>query len=182
MLCDKCKKREATMHIVQLNGDKRTEHYFCKECAAEFSNFILKKKKEKIPEEVSLGNLLNNLFSNLNLSALSLPDSEMMQATCPHCHTSYQEIIEHGKLGCPECYKKFAKQLAPLLKRLYGASEYKGKIPKRAKKKLRVSRDISRLREEIAACIAEESYEKAAKIRDEIKKLEAENIDSSEEE
>ena len=37
MLCEKCHKREATVHTVQVINGEKTEHYYCEHCANEGS-------------------------------------------------------------------------------------------------------------------------------------------------
>jgi len=55
---------------------------------------------------------------------------------------------------------------------LHGNSEHVGKIPRQSKGKLNKIRKINQLRKELQELVLKEEYEKAAKTRDEILKLE----------
>ena len=81
--------------------------------------------------------------------------------------------------GCENCYKVFANKLDIVLKKLHGNNRHVGKkliltpekrvVTTRKKRKNK----IDELKEKLQECIKNEEYEKAAIIRDEIKKLEA---------
>lgn len=78
-----------------------------------------------------------------------------------------------GKLGCSECYKYFDKKLVPLLRRIHGSAEHSGKVPKRSGGKIELRKKIKEIRKELEAHILAEEYEMAAKLRDEIRTIEA---------
>ncbi|GAJ22179.1 unnamed protein product, partial [marine sediment metagenome] len=79
---------------------------------------------------------------------------------------------KYGKLGCSVCYHDFREQLTPLLRRLHGNSEHVGKIPRQSRGKLNKIRKIKQLKKELQELVFKEEYERAAKTRDEILKLE----------
>lgn len=45
---------------------------------------------------------------------------------CPYCHTTYQEIIQTGFVGCEHCYQTIS-QLQQAVQSLYGKNRYGGK-------------------------------------------------------
>ena len=45
---------------------------------------------------------------------------------CPYCHTSYNEILQTGFVGCQHCYEEIFK-LKQALKKMYGEKRHKGK-------------------------------------------------------
>ena len=95
MLCTKCGKRPASVHVEQrLNGQKM-EEYLCEECAEALWGF---------------GTLnLNKVFS----SHFGLGAPGPVQ-TCPGCGLSLAEFNGTGRLGCSQCYQTFAQQLLPV--------------------------------------------------------------------
>jgi len=92
---------------------------------------------------------------------------------CEKCGMSYEEFQKVGKLGCDNCYNIYGERLKPILKRLHGDVIHKGKVPVKASKSIRVSKEIEKLKEELNMAVRNEEYEKAAEIRDKIKALEA---------
>ncbi|MBE7015017.1 MAG: excinuclease [Ruminococcaceae bacterium] len=156
MLCEKCKKNNATVKIVKNYNGIITEKHLCQVCAGndEF-NF----------SEFSKGSILNDLFGMFTPVTTS-------DYVCDRCNTSYKEFKETGKFGCADCYEKFEVYLDPLFKNIHASSSHTGKIPKRCGEDLKNKKLKSELKLKLQKAIAEENYEEAAKIRDEIKGLE----------
>ena len=96
----------------------------------------------------------------------------------------------HGKFGCAECYDTFSNKLDSILKNLHGTSKHIGRKPKnivkaidtqstkkeekakKIEKKVDEKQEkINKLNKDLQKAIKDERYEDAAKIRDEIKKL-----------
>ncbi len=75
-------------------------------------------------------------------------------------------------MGCSECYRTFNKKLLPLLRRLHGSVQHTGKAPLQKVGVGKKGKEIMELRRELQKVIEKEEYEKAAVIRDKIKKLE----------
>lgn len=159
MLCQKCGQNPATTHIKTIINGKVTEQNLCGYCAAKsgFSNG-------------SLSGLLSSVFGNALQSNV-----ESLQKTCPCCNSSFANIAETGKVGCAECYKTFSDELLVYLKRIHGSVKHAGKYPGSKELVVSVTPDrVSELKIKLAKLVAEEKYEEAAVVRDEIKKLEEE--------
>ena len=163
MLCEKCKKNTATTFIkTVVNGVSREVH-LCSECAAKegYSGF----------QNASLAGMLASMFGE-TAEHLQVGKAEK----CAVCGSSFGDIANSGKVGCADCYKTFRNELLPYLKRLHGSTHHTGFVPNAAP--LAVVEDkesISFLRNELNRLVSEEKYEEAAKIRDKIKEMEAEN-------
>ena len=65
-----------------------------------------------------------------------------------------------------------ADQLRPLLRRIHGDTRHRGKSPTRGGAAESGTRQIQRLHDELQRAVEREEFEKAAGIRDEIKRLE----------
>jgi protein arginine kinase activator len=81
--------------------------------------------------------------------------------------------------GCEHDYQTFEKDLAPLLQRAHdGATHHVGKVPRRAggpaPAKPRRMVDLAKLRKELARAVEAEDYERAARLRDQIRREEEE--------
>ena len=66
--------------------------------------------------------------------------------------------------------------MKPIIEGIYGYSEHIGKFPKNEFKDVQVIRAVEHLKEQLNIAIQEEEYEQAAKLRDEILELEANNM------
>lgn len=159
MLCSICKENEATVHLTQIVGDKMQKVDLCEACS--------KQKGVNDPAGFSLADLL------LGLGAAE----EVEQASgggdlkCPACGFTQADFKKAGRLGCAECYKVFSEGLGGLLKTMHKATRHIGKVPAA----LRASRELQdRLKaaeKKLAKAIADENYEVAAALRDELKSL-----------
>lgn len=85
---------------------------------------------------------------------------------------TYSQFSKVGRFGCSSCYKYFNDRLDPLFKRVHGNTTHMGKVPVRVGSHIQAKRKIEGLRQELQQKIAEEEFEKAAKLRDEIRELE----------
>jgi len=168
MLCERCGKKYASVHVTKIINGKKTELYLCEGCARE-------KSELEIPFEGKFP--LQHFFSGL-MSFMPAGSSEAVVPTsssglqCPECGLTYAQFGQIGHFGCDQCYEAFGRSLVPLLRRLHGNQKHIGKIPNRAGSFLRVRKEIERLREELQRRVAEEAFEEAAELRDKIRKLE----------
>jgi protein arginine kinase activator len=78
-------------------------------------------------------------------------------------------------MGCPHDYAHFEARILPLVKRAQeGAVQHAGKVPSKIEH-TEVTREVttSRLRRELQRAVDAERYEEAARLRDELRRLEA---------
>ena len=105
---------------------------------------------------------------------------------CSNCNMTYDEFISQGKFGCEECYDVFSSKIDSLLKRIHGSNKYLGRRalsstlnknetdenPKiktnNNEKTNNKDNKLDKLQKDLKKAIADERYEDAAKIRDEI--------------
>ena len=177
MLCDDCKKNEARVHFVVLKNDGTTEMHLCRDCAARYS----KTMAGMSGEDYSINDFIRGVIQRMpdpsaNAEAQESeqeekPTEEEASFTCPNCGMSYRDFAQQGKIGCSVCYDTFREELTPLLLRIHGAGNHRGKIPKRAGGTLALKQRIDLLRARQERAVAKEEYEKAAEYRDEIRAL-----------
>ena len=79
-----------------------------------------------------------------------------------------------GRLGCSTCYATFTEALTALLKAMHKGTAHVGKVPQRAHRAGELSDKMRNLSESLQKAVAEENYETAASLRDQIKQLESE--------
>ena len=88
------------------------------------------------------------------------------------CGITFLEFRKQGRLGCPHDYVCFAEELEPLLLNIHGETRHVGKVPKCGASNAEQQTQLIRLRREMKEAIAAEEYERASKLRDEIRKIE----------
>jgi protein arginine kinase activator len=96
---------------------------------------------------------------------------ELAELSCPECGTKFMEARASGRLGCPVDYDLFRKGLLPLISRQHGATRHVGKAPRRGK--TAADRPRLRARAELRDAIALEDYERAARLRDQLRQKDA---------
>ena len=181
MLCQKCNKKEANVKYTEIvNGEKR-EMMLCEECSHKLG---LDNIDFKMPIDFSsfFGGLLED--EEYNSPEFMPLFQTVKELKCDNCNLTYDEFVNQGKFGCPECYNVFSNKIDSLLKRIHGINEYRGRralnsavedfdnFEQENKKEVKEETKLEKLQKDLKKAIADERYEDAAKIRDEIKELE----------
>ncbi len=175
MLCEKCKKRTATVFYNENINGKSRSYSLCGECASKL------REKGELQDITSFSSGFADPFSTLqgdlfgSFFGIPLGLTASAQKKCPSCGCSYQEIRHSGKVGCPECYTVFRQELSSLLASVHGTTGHTGSIPARHRAKQDREQKLASKRSELQQAIEQENYELAAQLRDEIKLLTAEN-------
>ena len=164
MLCENCKKNNATTYFKRnINGNIQ-EVYLCSECAA----------------KLDMGGMSSSLFDFFMPSQFRIR-AEREQKKCG-CGTTFYNISQTGKVGCPDCYETFKNELAAVLKKINGSKQHTGRCPERlnggknAENKIPKTEEPkedleAKLRKQLEEAIKCENFEEAAKLRDQIKAL-----------
>lgn len=168
MLCQNCNQKEANVHITKIINGAKTEMHLCEECAKQKNEF-------NITPHFNMGFPLSfqNIFEGLVEMTGNMPKYMEKEDECPVCHLKFEDFKRTGMLGCSKCYEAFKSNMTPLIRRVHGNINHTGKVPKRTGGILRIEREIDKLREELRLAVTNEEYEKAAKLRDKIKEIEA---------
>lgn len=149
MICEECKKRNATVYINPSTHDKTRTMALCGECA--------EKLKASDPDQ-----------------SFSIDKSpQKNQAQCPVCRCTLSsfEASRGLTLGCPECYRFFADKIARRLKFLRGQLVYSGRVPLRQRQAAKKAEYLEKLREEMAQAVSSEDFERALTLREMIKSV-----------
>ena len=94
-----------------------------------------------------------------------------VELKCPRCGYSHQDFKKSGRLGCPDCYKIFADGLEGLLKTMHKGTRHAGKVPAALRQTREQADRLKLLQKKLTKAIADEKFEEAAKLRDEIKQM-----------
>ena len=173
-LCEKCNKA-ATVHLTEISNGKRIEVHMCDACAQE-AGYV---QQSHTP--------INELLNQFLKAHAQVAEPQSLR--CPDCGMTWQEFKDTSLMGCTKDYEVFEAQLKGVIEQAQqGGTHHTGKTPPTtsltASKghevadeepggavKLRQA-ELLRLRKELARAVEDESYETAAKIRDQIKALE----------
>ena len=112
--------------------------------------------------------------------------NELKTLKCDNCGYTFEDIAHTGKVGCANCYDVFQDRLEPIIRRIQSSNHHVGRLGKIIDKKIdekqhkanRTNKEVTPeekleiLKEDLKQAIKEERYEDAAKLRDEIKKIE----------
>lgn len=177
MLCQNCNHNEANVRYTQIINGEKKEMFLCDKCSKELG---IDNMKLSLPIDFSsfFGDLLNE-YDSAFMPLLQKPN----ELKCNKCNMTYNEFMQIGKFGCEHCYEAFSGRIDPILKRLQGSNRYTGRKAelnesaemqedKTEKKPVTKEEKINKLKAQLKQLVSEEKYEEAAKIRDEIKKLE----------
>ncbi len=154
MICEKCKKRQATVHLKTLVNGIYEERHLCAECARDYDS------------ELDL------LIPNKILSTMFTTVEGPTAKRCKSCGTTATEFKRTGKLGCAECYNAFSDVILPIVKRIHGAGVHVGSVPTPVVKQ---KTEIETLRDELEEAVRIEDYKRAAALRDKIRAMEGNN-------
>lgn len=172
MNCEHCKERNATVTVTQVVNGQKIEKHYCEVCAQKFHPFNLDFHKD---EQIPIHQIVSNLFglpvwNNAQEKQTKIPQQV---ASCPKCGFTFRKFLNEGKLGCPQCYETFSKQLPQVLTKIQAGTKHSGKAPgKPSQHNEWVKKQIESTREQLQNAIVEERFEDAAKLRDEIREME----------
>ena len=162
MLCQNCGKYEATTHVKRIINGETAEAHLCTDCANAlgytdvFGGFTN-----------TFSDFLGSFFGEPTVGALS-----SRTVRCEKCGSTFNDIVNSGKIGCADCYRSFYDKLLPSLQRIHGKTRHEGKTPKAVKVETDSTESkISRLEKELKDAVERQDFEKAARIRDEIKAI-----------
>ena len=125
MLCEQCRKREATVKYVEVAGGVKTEHNLCAQCAGKLD---LGQYSALFEGEFPLGKLLSGL---LGIPDAAQDESRFAGVVCPVCGTTYEDFVKNSRFGCGDCYSVFDPLIGENIRHLQGSERHVGNGPLR---------------------------------------------------
>ncbi len=160
MICSHCNKNEANTHYKKTVNGKTQELFLCSQCAKELGVI---KELESFTMDSFFGNFLGAGVSSFN----SLAGIDR----CGYCGSSFNDIVNGGKVGCANCYEKFGDKLQPSIEKIHGTSKHIGKNISYTEEQDTTQSQIDVLKQELTQAIKEQRFEDAAVLRDKIAAL-----------
>ncbi len=159
MLCDICKQNVAKVHLTQIIEGKTKKVDLCEACS--------KAKGIDDPKGFALADLLLGLGAAQQMDQAAAPTG----LRCPSCGFTHADFKKSGRLGCADCYEAFAEGLEGVLKTMHKGTRHVGKSPRRMRNSRQLEERIDVLQKRLEKAVAEEDFESAALVRDELKRI-----------
>ncbi|MDR0535288.1 MAG: UvrB/UvrC motif-containing protein [Puniceicoccales bacterium] len=175
--CSVCGK-PANVHLTQISTNEVTKVHLCESCAS---------KKEALDDPILPIVKMLALFQTKTVEEAgeNAPEStahtcggtcqscaSTAAKTCPRCGFTGVEFLKIRRLGCAVCYKTFEEEINLILPNIQPGVTHDGKIPSGIALSGAIKETIAKAREDMAAAIKSENYEAAARLRDDIRRLE----------
>lgn len=159
MECSICKK-PAVYHITRLVDDSPVDIHLCREHYQQYGSI-----GAELPMlgDQEAGQTLSQAGE---LSVEAPPD-----LACKSCGQTFRAFRESSKFGCSECYTYYQEQLEALLPRFQRDTRHTGKVPRGGAGRARLREEILELRMRKDEAVEREDFEAAARLRDQIRKL-----------
>ena len=168
MKCEICHQADAAAVIhVKKDGEEK-ELYVCKACATRAKHSQKRKRKAESQPELSFGDgeeppefVKNLVEATLGFMKGVAESAHDKIAKCPVCKSTWDHIKDSGRIGCPACWKVFAKRIRdPFLSGEYGP-KHAGAMP------ATVTGEASRayLERELKSAVAREDFKRAAALK-----------------
>lgn len=151
------------MTEISPEGEHRVRD-LCDHCAQEEGLIPSAKQTTQVP--------FNEILSGLVVQQKATIQ-ELAHLRCPKCNLTFVEFRNAGVLGCGHDYDAFEKALLPLIERAHeNQSRHIGKAPRRLGISRPAENDLIKLRHELTRAVDDEQFEKAARLRDQIRTME----------
>lgn len=160
MLCQSCLKNSANTHIKTIVNGESKELILCSECANKLGY-------NNIFNDFSIG--FDDFFKGFWENEDHYLEDPIR---CKKCGLSFDDIVNTGKMGCPDCYDVFYDKMIPLIERIHGNTTHKGKRLLSSSVKEDKKTEVEKLRNELKLLVEKQEFEKAAEIRDKINAIE----------
>lgn len=159
MNCQLCNENPATVHITEVSPQGTTELHLCEDCM----------KQHKMDPKGPIPDIFHQHVKQWLAKTQTARGGGDVR--CPHCGMTYAIFRAKARLGCPRDYEVFRAGLLPLLEKVHGETQHRGKIPLRAERALARNRELTQLQAMLDRVVKEEAFEKAAELRNRIRRL-----------
>jgi protein arginine kinase activator len=162
--CDRCGKNEAAIHFTQIQNNEMSTRHLCESCAAALGLETGAAAASTAPLADFLAQMGKAIASESVATAVG---------ACPACGLTLADFKRTGRLGCARCWGTFEGSLRGLLRKLHGGTQHVGKVylPPDPTEVDRTAR-VAALRRSLQRAVDDEDFERAAGLRDQIRRME----------
>ncbi|MSQ90435.1 MAG: DNA helicase UvrB [Phycisphaerales bacterium] len=160
MKCEHCDK-PAVVHETIIKSGIDTEVHLCAEHAIAAGY--------PLPLEQPIADIFPQLAAVAKVEGASTKERS---SKCHACGLTFASFRKTAMLGCATCYDAFMPMIEQVIERAQvGATHHLGRSPKGGAEVERTQLLRAKLMRDLESAVATEQYERAAKIRDELKAL-----------
>lgn len=164
MICQRCGVRPATVHVTEVSATSGmagpAEAHVCTACCQ-----AVGWSPETAPPPVA-----ELVAGGSTAGAASTTAAAEAEAACPSCGLTLGEYQQVNLFGCREDYRALGPEVLELVRRWHGADRHVGRHPGESAPAAAEAARID-LEARLAAAVADEHYEDAARLRDELRRL-----------
>ena len=153
MLCEECGINQAEVVVTTVVNGESTSRHLCRECLRRYQTGEMQAVLAAI------------------LAAMAQKQQQTPDIVCPRCGETYAQFQKSGMLGCAQCYQAFRKELTPLITRVQGRAQHAGRRPAGSAEEQEMLNRRQELRARMEAAVAEENFEEAALLRDQLRAM-----------
>ena len=190
VLCEDCGQNEAVCTVAVMMGKQVLHRKLCQACMAKTSMSIASGNVAQV-----LGALMA-AARNAALNAAQqqepeaaqeaanapeepeLPQTGAKSLTCPDCGMTLEAYSKTKRLGCPTCCTTFRSVLTEIFRRDCPGAIHVGRRPIADEEAQSVRARREALQREMAGAVAREDFEAAARCRDELRRIDAQEGNS----
>ncbi len=164
MKCDHCEK-PAIVHEIVIQQGNSSEVHLCAEHAIAAGY--------PLPIEQPIADIFPKLGAVVKVEGAVTKERT---PKCAACGLTFASFRKTATLGCPACYEAFMPLLEQVIGRAQrGATHHVGRSPPGGVDSERLQNLRAKLMHDLEVAVAGEDYERAAKLRDELKAMDGPN-------
>ena len=184
MKCERCQINEATRAVDVEKDGYASELFVCEACAGKTAEPPPTEPPAmpKLPGPISLTDILFSLEKPGPSKSGQKPARKRASArssrklSCNKCGMTRDVLLETRRFGCANCYETFVADVQLFLQEMQFGDTHVGRAPRKAD----LQRRLARLRTSLAQAIANQRFDDAARLRDELKAMAREQYGSGE--
>ena len=167
--CMSCHEELASVKLTKLVKGSVEEVWLCPKCAAKQSPY------QKKVSAMSLDQILASLLSQGQGGESAARPGASVDLSCSTCGLPFDSYRSTLLLGCSDCYESFEKYLMQDLRKFHGSTRHRGRVPSGEPPQTVAAPQPSPadLQKRLRDAVESEDFELAARLRDELRKLQA---------
>lgn len=178
-MCERCGERPASCTVAVRMGNQIRHQRLCQVCLGQVNKHLSTGDVAKVIGAI-MGALTGKepgkipVFMPKPAPKGPVLTQEDHAIVCPGCGATQAQVIQTMKVGCAGCYAAFREKLRQALQQENSRVEYLGRRPIQDEATRQHRSTIAQLTSRMAAAIAQEDYETAARLRDQLRALDRE--------
>ena len=77
---------------------------------------------------IDFSSFLDGFFEDIEKEGFPYLVTSTEEKRCKGCNSTFEDILNRGKFGCPTCYETFETQIDNLLNKIHGSNRHVGRI------------------------------------------------------